>query len=88
MTRDAPDQRPGFFYRTANLRRLLLLLYAACLALLGADLLFHRHAVHPWEALPGFYAVFGLTACVLLVLVAKQMRKLLMRPEDHYDRDG
>ena len=36
----------------------------------------------------GFYAGYGFVACVLLVLIAKEMRKLLMRREDYYDGDG
>jgi hypothetical protein len=33
----------------------------------------------------GFYSVYGFVACVLLVLLAKEMRKLLIRKEDYYD---
>ena len=33
----------------------------------------------------GFYAVYGFVACVLLVLLAKEMRKVLIRKEDYYD---
>ena len=40
-----------------------------------------------WEALWGFYAVFGFIACTVLILVAKEMRKFLMRKEDYYDGD-
>jgi len=43
--------------------------------------------VHPFEALWGFYAIYGFVACVVLVLLAKEMRKILMRDEDYYDRD-
>ncbi len=43
--------------------------------------------IHPWEAGFGFYAVFGFVACVILVLFAKEMRKVLMRKGDHYDAD-
>lgn len=32
-----------------------------------------------------FYPAYGFLGCVLLVLIAKEMRKVLMRPEDHYD---
>ena len=49
--------------------------------------MFHRHVIHAWEALPGFYPIYGFIACALLVLIAKQMRKPLMRKEDYYDRD-
>jgi len=33
----------------------------------------------------GFYALFGFVACVVLVLVAKHLRKLLMREETFYE---
>jgi len=33
------------------------------------------------------FAVYGFTACVLLVLLGIALRKLVMRDEDHY-RDG
>jgi hypothetical protein len=42
---------------------------------------------HSWENLPAFYAVYGFVACVLLVLIAKEMRKVIMRKEDYYDVD-
>ena len=34
----------------------------------------------------GFYAFFGFIACVALVLIAKQLRRVLLRREDYYDR--
>lgn len=34
---------------------------------------------------PGFAAIFGLLACVLMVLVAKALGALLKRPDDYYD---
>jgi hypothetical protein len=37
--------------------------------------------------LRGFYALFGFVACVTLVLIAKQMRKILKRKADYYDVD-
>jgi hypothetical protein len=30
--------------------------------------------------------VYGFVACVLLVLTAKALRRLLKRPEDYYER--
>jgi hypothetical protein len=41
---------------------------------------------HPWEGFFGFYALYGFVACVLLVLLAKEMRKLVMRDEDYYEQ--
>lgn len=71
--------------RRGNLQRLLKLFYWICAALLAIDLVFHRHVLHAWENLFGFYGVFGFVACTVLVLVAKEMRKFLMRSEDYYD---
>ncbi len=49
-------------------------------------LVYHRHVTHPWENLWGFYALFGFIACSVLVLAAKEMRKVVMRKEDYYER--
>jgi membrane protein YdbS with pleckstrin-like domain len=79
------QERQHLFDKPENVRRLLRILYLACALLLAADLFVHRHVDHPWESLWGFYAFFGFVACVLLVLLAKQLRKLLKRREDYYD---
>jgi len=79
------QERQHIFDKPENVRRLLRILYLACALLLAADLFVHRHVAHSWESLWGFYAFFGFVACVLLVLLAKQLRKLLKRPEDYYD---
>lgn len=55
------------------------------IGLLAVDLLVHKHEDFSFAAYLGFYALYGFLACVLLVLVAKQLRRLLMRPEDYYD---
>ena len=60
---------------------------AVCLLVAAIDLVYHRHVVHAWEAWPGFYSLYGFVACVALVLAARVMRWLLMRPEDYYDAD-
>ncbi len=79
-----------------NVKRLLRGFYGICIVLVGIDLvdlalrLSHtghlRHIERSWEGLPGFYAIYGFVACVLLVVIAKKMRKLLMRKEDYYDK--
>ena len=33
----------------------------------------------------GFYPVYGFVGAFVLVLAAKQMRRVLMRPEDYYE---
>ncbi|GAB4357364.1 MAG: hypothetical protein Kow006_25120 [Gammaproteobacteria bacterium] len=74
-----------FFDKPKNVQRVLRLFYAICALLFVVDFLFHRHVIHPWEQLWGFYAIFGFIACVALVLVAREMRKVVMRREDYYD---
>ncbi|MDZ4735828.1 MAG: hypothetical protein SGJ07_05720 [Rhodospirillaceae bacterium] len=84
-SREPTSTRRHLFDRPRNVRIVILALYAACIIVLAADFLVDRHADHPWESLFGFYALYGFVACVLLVLIAKGLRKILMRPEDYYD---
>lgn len=82
-----PREKQHLFDRPENVNRLLRGFYVVCALLLLLDFFLHRHVSHDWENLPGFYAIYGFVACVLLVLIAKQLRKLLMRREDYYDVD-
>ncbi len=79
------DEKPRFLDRPGAVRLIIRTLYAVCIVAFAADFVVHRHVDHPWEALPGFYAVYGLVACVILVLAARELRKLIMRGDDHYD---
>ena len=78
-------EAPRFLDRPANLRRMRRIFYALCAALAGLDLVIHRHAEHAWEGVFAFHAGYGFVACVVLVLAAKQMRRILMRREDYYE---
>jgi hypothetical protein len=80
-------EREHLFDKPRNVRRLLYTLYGICALLLGADFLFQRHTQHAWDGWPGFYAGYGFVGCVLLVLIAKLLRRVLKRPENYYD-DG
>ena len=57
-----------------------------CALLLVIDPFVHKHGPFKIEHIWGFYGIFGFVACVAVVLIAKQLRKVLMRPEDYYDR--
>lgn len=70
----------------ANVKRLYVGLWAIGVLLLLLDLVIHRHAEAGFDGWFGFYGVYGFVACVVLVLVAKQLRRVLMRSEDYYDR--
>jgi len=74
----------GVAMDNSSVRRVLYALYTCCAALLVIDFLYHRHSMHPWDSWWGFYAGYGFLGCVLLVLIAKLLRKLVKRPEDYY----
>ncbi len=76
--------RRHVFDNPRNVKRVIHALYGVCAVSLLAELFIHRHVDHPWEALFGFYSLYGFAACVVLVLVAKEMRKVIMRKEDYY----
>ncbi|MCU7930171.1 MAG: hypothetical protein KZQ90_05180 [Candidatus Thiodiazotropha sp. (ex Codakia rugifera)] len=79
------DQNTHLFDKPANVKRLLNGFYAICIILTIADFVVHRHITMGWEKIPGFYAIYGFVACVVLVLIAKKMRKVVMRKENYYD---
>ena len=69
-----------------NVNGIVYALYAICALLMGLDLLDYKHGHFDFENWLGFFGWFGFLACVGLVLAAKQMRKLVRREEDYYDR--
>lgn len=81
------DEKKYLFDDPKNVSRLLNGFYVVCVILFVLDFILHRHTYLDWESIPAFYALYGFIACVLLVLIASQMRKVLMRKEDYYDVD-
>ncbi|HCS27108.1 MAG TPA: hypothetical protein DIW43_06620 [Spongiibacteraceae bacterium] len=80
------EEKPGLFDSEKNIQRVLYLLYGGCAVLLVIEILYRRHSYHPWENLLAFYPLYGFLGCVVLVLIAKWMRRFLMRDEAYYDR--
>lgn len=67
--------------------KILKILSYICLAIIVAvDFFISReHVYFPWERVPGFYALFGLIACILIIVIAKTLgKKWLMKKEDYY----
>lgn len=79
------NETEGFFDKPENVKKLLRVFYICCVILFALDFVIHRHVVHDWESLWGFYPIYGFVGCVLLVFIATWMRSFLMRPEDYYD---
>ena len=48
-----------------------------CALLLVLDFFVKRYVDHPWEALFGFYGIYGFVCCTFLVLAATAMRKVV-----------
>ena len=78
------NQDPGFFYKPKNIQWFLRFFYGLCTLVVVLDFVVHRHTVTDIEKIPAFYAAYGFIACVILVLLATQMRKLVLRSEDYY----
>lgn len=68
-----------------NVNKVVYAVYAVCALLFVIDPWIHKHGPFAIEHWIGFYGIFGFVACVALVLAAKELRRLLMRPEDYYD---
>jgi hypothetical protein len=83
----APEgERPRWLDDRGNVDKLVQALYAVCAVLLLIDPLVHKHGPFEIEHWWGFYAIYGFVGCVFLVLAAKVLRMIVMRPEDYYDR--
>ena len=80
------QSKPDFFDKKENITKIIKVFYVICALLVVVDFVVHRHIYHDWENIPAFYAIYGFIGCVVLVLVAKLMRKVLMKEEDYYDK--
>ena len=78
-------EKPRWLDNLNNVKKIVKIFAAICGLLFLADLVYHRHYERSLEAFFGFYAIYGFVACVVLVLAATAMRKVLMRKEDYYD---
>jgi hypothetical protein len=81
------DQEPGWFERKENQNKLWYVLLAVAGILAVADFLYEHHPHFEIDKTPGFFALFGFFAFVFIVFAGTALRKLIMRPEDYYDRD-
>ena len=71
--------------RPGSVNKLIRALAVVCVVIFVADFFYQKQTHYSWEEAPGFYALFGFVSCVLLVIVAKWLRRILMRDEDYYD---
>jgi Kef-type K+ transport system membrane component KefB len=69
----------------------VVILAIVCGLLFAADFIFlseqfDKHAYFEWENWPGFYAIIGFAACVILALFSRFiLRPIVKREEDFYE---
>ena len=86
MTDPDPDEKTYWLDKPRNVAKVYWGLVVACALLFAVDAFYDKHVELEAESWFGFYGIFGFVACVALVRAAKELRKILMRGEDHYDR--
>jgi len=89
------DPKTYWLDKPENIKKVIRGFYITCAVVIGGDvvhqLVSHRHQQGPdsiagIEAIPGFYAVYGLVACTVLVYLAKYLlRPAVMRDDKYYD---
>lgn len=71
-----------------GVKRILYVLLVACVLLAAVGLFIPHHDAYGMGAvvtrIPGFYGIYGFVMSALLVIIAKVLRRILMRPEDYY----
>jgi len=75
----------GWLAKKINSTMIIWVLSVICVFLFIADFIIHRHAEMGVDGYIGFYGVYGLIGSIFLVFLAKQINKILKRPEDYYD---
>lgn len=61
--------------------------YGILVLLVIVDFIIPRHEIHFFgDKIPGFWSIFGFSACVVIIIVSKWLGKNgLMKDEDYYD---
>jgi hypothetical protein len=72
--------------RKENVTKVYWSVWVLCGLLLLVEPAIDKHGELSFENWFGFHGLFGFVACVGLVLAAKALRRILMRPDDYYDR--
>ncbi|MFQ5743391.1 MAG: hypothetical protein ACE5HV_07365 [Acidobacteriota bacterium] len=80
------DEKAYWLDDPRNVRKVYLGLWLLCVGLLVADFLYQKHVHFALEGHFGIFGIFGFLSYVFIILAAKQLRKILRREEDYYDR--
>lgn len=83
---DRRDEGVHWLVRPRTLRGLWIAFIAALAATVAAGFAVDMHPHFAIERMPAFFALFGLGACVAMVVGAKLLGALLKREDTYYDR--
>ncbi len=81
------DPHPTWLDRPTSAKRILIALSVLCAAFFFADAVYHKHSHFTAESWFGFYALFSFGVCAVLVILARLLRAVLIKPERYYDTD-
>ena len=84
-TAPKPDEKKYWLDSKSNVDRLVRGFYVVCAVIFAIDVFVPKHGPFAIEHLFGFYGWYGFVSCVALVLMAKVLRRMVMRGEDYYD---
>ncbi len=79
------QRKSGWFDKKENLKLFLRIFYIILALLLLVDFFIEKHSAFGFDGVPNFFAAYGFISCVLLVLIARVLRKFLMKDENYYD---
>jgi uncharacterized membrane protein len=80
------DEKRYWIDDMKNVHKIFWALVTVCALLVLSDLFILRHTDFFFQGWFGFFGFFGFFLSFLLVLTSKQLRKIVMRDEDYYDR--
>lgn len=76
----------AWIYRQEYIRKMIYMLFAACVAVISLDLLYENEHPHfELETFFGFQAWLGFIAFVVVVFLGRLLRIFVGRPENYYD---
>tara|TARA_X000001036_G_C20627578_1_gene785811 strand:- start:330 stop:626 length:297 start_codon:yes stop_codon:yes gene_type:complete len=83
-----PNNKSFWLDNKKNVDKIWYALVTICILTVLADLFYHKHVEFEVEdIIPGMYGWYGFIGCVFLVLAAKILRKIIMRPENYYNEN-
>jgi len=79
------DEKKYWLDDPRNVTKVYYGVFVVCAISAAADLFYEKHVHFWWERWFNFYGFYGFVCCFLLVLAAKELRRVVMRDEDYYD---